>query len=140
MTTTEFRTSVEIGPQLRRLLYTARTSPERWPGGRPTQDEVGARSGCTSVWYRKIENGGVSSASLGTLLDICQVLGIDPAALRILGYDDVAEALEVRYEVNHQIVVDLDEMARVLDEAEQLALEIILAKTAGFRARRTKHV
>ena len=90
---TEFRTSTEIGSSLRRLLYAARTSPQRWPGGRLTQEQLAGRAGCTPTWYRKIENGGTATAATATVCDICQVLGIDPATLRVLGYDDLADGL-----------------------------------------------
>ena len=127
---TEFRTSTEIGSDLRRLLYAARTSPERWPGGRLTQEQLAVRIGCTPTWYRKIENGGTGTAATATVCDICQVLGIDPAALRVLGYDDLAEGLTVRQELGTQVVVDAEDL-KALDAEEQRALDFLLAKM-GF--------
>ena len=127
MTTVEFRSSVEIGSDLRRVIHAARTAPERWPGGRMTQEEAARRIGKSPVWYRKIENGGTATASVTTVCDICQVLGISPPILKILGYDDLAAEMEARQEMGRQVVVNLDELD-MLTRDEQKALEIILAK------------
>ena len=127
---TEFRTSAEIGSSLRRLLYAARTSPQRWPGGRLTQEQLAGRAGCTPTWYRKIENGGTATAATATVCDICQVLGIDPATLRVLGYDDLADGLADRQELGTQVVVDAEDR-EALDAEEQRALDFLLSKM-GF--------
>ena len=134
MTTVEFRSSVEIGNDLRRVIHAARTAPERWPGGRMTQEEAARRIGKSPVWYRKIENGGTVTASVTTVCDICQVLGIDPSILKILGYHDLADELDARQEMGQQVVVNLDELD-VLTEDERRALGIILAKM-GSRERK----
>jgi transcriptional regulator with XRE-family HTH domain len=134
---TEFRTSTEIGSSLRRLLYAARTSPQRWPGGRLTQDQLADRAGCTPTWYRKIENGGTATAATATVCDICQVLGIDPATLRVLGYEDLADVLDVRQELGTQVVVDAEDR-KALDEEEQQALDFLLSKMGFSNAWRNK--
>ena len=124
------RMSVQIDDNLRKLIHATRTNPSRWPGGRLTQEEMAVKVGCTPTWYRKIENGKAPSASVATICDICQVLGIDPAALRVLGYDVVAAELAVRRETGSQVVVDLDDLGGLTAEERQ-ALAIILAKL-GF--------
>ena len=134
---TEFRTSTEIGSSLRRLLYAARTSPQRWPGGRLTQDQLADRAGCTPTWYRKIENGGTATAATATVCDICQVLGIDPATLRVLGYEDLADVLDVRQELGTQVVVDAEDR-EALDAEEQRALDFLLSKMGFSNAWRNK--
>ena len=128
---TEFRTSTEIGRSLRILLYAARTSPQRWPGGRRlTQDRLAERIGVTPTWYRKIESGGTVTAATATVCDICQVLGIDPEALRVLGYNDLADVLADRQELGTQVVVDAEDR-EALDAEEQRALDFLLSKM-GF--------
>lgn len=138
MTATEFRASVEIGSNLRRVIHAARTHPDR-PEGYLTQEETARRIGKTAVWYRKIENGGTFTASVSTVCDICQVLAIGPGLLRSLGYTDLAEELDLRLILGRQVIIEEGDLA-TLDAAERTALEIILARLGKQGSWRDKGV
>lgn len=117
--------TVEIGADLRRLFWRARHDKGLFPPRGLTQDQVAARIGRSQVWYRQIENGYVSAASLDTITAICETLGITTTVLDALGYNQVAD--ELRAAQDNVVEVDLSKAAALTAE-EQAALRILLGK------------
>ncbi len=122
--------SIEVGEDLRRILLTARTSPERW--GRPrgiTQDQAAHGAGISSVLYRNLENGyaptGLLTTRVSTMVNICEFLGIPPDVLEDFGYFPVAEELRIRLTLGNKIILDLDRLNRLTPDEERALLPIL---------------
>lgn len=125
-------TSIEIGEDLRRILRTARTAPDRWgTESGLTQDQAAHRAGVSAVLYRNLENGYTKSTKVATLARICESLGIDPDFLDILGYLDVAETLRSRLTLGNKVILDLDQLARLTPAEEQFLAGILDKLIAG---------
>ena len=127
--------SVEIGADLRRILLTARTNPERW--GRPkgiTQDQAAHGAGISAVLYRNLENGYTTTTKVPTLVSICEYLAIPPEFLEEFGYRSVAEELRIRIQLGNKVILDLDRLSKLTPD-EQQALQVILDKLASAPAR-----
>lgn len=127
--------SVEIGADLRRILLTARTNPERW--GRPkgiTQDQAAHGAGISAVLYRNLENGYTTTTKVPTLVSICEYLAIPPEDLDQFGYKSVAEGLRIRIQLGNKVILDLDRLAQLTPD-EQQALQVILDKLAEVPVR-----
>lgn len=128
--------SIEVGEDLRRILLTARTNPERW--GRPkgiTQDQAAHGAGISAVLYRNLENGYTTTTKVPTLVSICEFLGIPPDFLEQFGYLAIAEELRIRLRLGNKVILDLDRLSRLTPD-EQRALQVILDKLAATPALR----
>jgi transcriptional regulator with XRE-family HTH domain len=121
-------TSIEIGEDLRRILRTARTAPERWGTEKGlTQDQAARGAGISPVLYRNLENGYYISTKVPTLVGICEFLGIDPDFLERQGYQAVAEELRLRLTLGNKVILDLDRLNR-LTPGEEAFLRDLLDK------------
>jgi len=120
-------TSIEIGSDLRRILLAARTNPERWGGGKLTQEEAAHGAGVSPVLYRNLENGYTPSTLIPTLVGICKFLGVDPDDLDSLGYGPVADGLRLRMKMEGTVIIDLRKLRGFTDD-EKRALDILVAK------------
>lgn len=129
-------TSIEIGEDLRRILRTARTTPERWGTENGlTQDQVAHGVGVSSVLYRNLENGYTRSTKVSTLAQICEFLGIPPDDLAELGYLDVAEMLRNRLTLGNKVILDLDRLSMLTPAEEQFLASILDKLIAGKKGR-----
>jgi hypothetical protein len=60
------------------------------------------------VWLRQIETGYTHTASPEVLAGISLALDFQPAQLRDMGYDDVADAMELQANITPQHLTGLD--------------------------------
>jgi transcriptional regulator with XRE-family HTH domain len=99
----------EIGPKLRSLIIRTRKQPGRWGKTKGlSQQALAARAGTSAVWLRQIETGYTHTASPEVLAGISLALDFQPAQLRDMGYDDVADAMELQANITPQHLTGLD--------------------------------
>ena len=108
---------IEIGSDLRNLILRYRRDHTRWPGTKKglSQAEAAERANISTAWWRQIENGYVDSAGAVTLADMCNVLGIEVEIIRMLGYVQIADAMDASVIEAHESIPDhiIDSKARL---------------------------
>lgn len=111
------RPKTQVNDELRALLRRARKN--RWDGSPGmTQAELAARCGMSTVWVRQIENGTAAYPDTDTLGVMCYELGIDAIVLKVIGYSDVAGAVDACIMLKEKAIPDhlIDARARMSAE------------------------
>lgn len=120
------RPKTQINDELRALLRRARKN--RWddsPG--MTQAELAARTGVSPIWIRQIETGRTLYADADTLGVLCYELGIDAIVLKVIGYSDIASAIDACVMLKEKAIPD-----HLIDARARMSAEDHIRSTPGI--------